>query len=298
MTELSFSKQAKLETLENLKYPKCDCCKQNFIKGYFYDVVKESDFTDVKIQPDIVKSAKFAKKILSDMDVDSYIVTKEKQTNKQVATMYITEEESIKKLIQMQKSRFVCDKCAMYFETGLFIKNGTVSDPNKEYQLEFVMSDEDKAARLLAMFYKTGFVFKMSQRRKDFVVYTRNSEVIEDFLATIGAQTTCLEIMSCKVVKDIRNKVNRITNCETANIAKSSKASIDHINAINYLKDNGKFELLSDDLKYIANLKLENPELSLSELANITNPKITKSSLNRRLKKLMDMANTEEKNEQ
>lgn len=298
MAELSFSKQAKLEALENLKYPKDDCCKHNFIKGYFYDIIKYDDFSDIKIQPDVVKSTKMAKKILADMDIDSYVVTKEKATSKQVATMYITEDESIEKLEQIQKSKFICDKCMMYFATGLFIKNGFVSDPNKEYQLEFVLSDENKAAKLLALFYRQGFVFKITQRRKGFVVYTRNSEVIEDFLATIGAQTTCLEIMSCKVVKDIRNKVNRITNCETANIAKSTKASKDHIDAINYLMDSGKFELLSDDLKYIANLKLENPELSLSELAEITQPPMTKSSLNRRLKKLMDMAKTEEKNEQ
>ena len=123
-------------------------------------------------------------------------------------------------------------------------------------------------------------------------------DYIEDFLATIGAQSTCLEIMSNKVVKDIRNRVNRIRNCETANIAKAAKATSEHIEAIEKLKANGKFEFLSEDLKYIAELKLENPELSLSELAAITNPPMTKSSLNRRLKKLCDMANQEETNEQ
>ena len=294
--ELSFSKQAKLETLDNFKYPKSDCCKQNFLKGYFYDV-KFDDFTDVSVQPDIIKSTKIAKKMLSDFEIDSYVVTKEKNENKQTATIYITEEESIEKLKKMQKARTQCDKCAKAFFVGAFIKNGTVSDPQKEYQLEFVISDEDKAAKLLANLYRNGFVFKISQRRKSFVVYTRNSETIEDFLATIGAQSTCLEVMSSKVVKDIRNKINRITNCETANIAKSTKASQEHINAINILIDSGKMEFLSEDLKSVAEMKLENPELSLAELAEQFDPPLTKSSLNRRLKKLCDLAKTEETNE-
>ncbi|MBQ6896753.1 MAG: DNA-binding protein WhiA [Oscillospiraceae bacterium] len=295
--ELSFSKQAKLETLDNFKYPKTECCKQNFIKGYFYDV-RLDDFTDIAVQPDIIKSTKITKKLLADFDIDSYVVTKEKTENKQIATIYITEEESIEKLRRMQKVRVQCDRCAKAFFVGVFIKNGTVSDPSKEYQLEFVLSDEDRAAKLLATLYRNGFVFKISQRRKSFVVYTRNSETIEDFLATIGAQSTCLEIMSNKVVKDIRNKINRITNCETANIAKSTKASSEHINAINQLMESGKMEFLSDDLKAVADMKLENPELSLAELAALFDPPLTKSSLNRRLKKLCEMAKTEENNEQ
>ena len=295
--ELSFSKQAKLETLDNFKYPKTECCKQNFLKGYFYDV-KFDDFTDIVVHPDIIKSTKITKKFLADFEIDSYVVTKEKSENKQTATIYITEEESIEKLQKMQKARTQCDKCAKAFFVGAFIKNGTVSDPAKEYQLEFVISDEDKAAKLLATLYRNGFIFKISQRRKSFVVYTRNSETIEDFLATIGAQSTCLEVMSNKVVKDIRNKVNRLTNCETANIAKTTKASTEHINAINQLIESGKMEFLSDDLKAVADMKLENPELSLAELAQLFDPPITKSSLNRRLKKLCDMAKQEENNEQ
>ena len=130
------------------------------------------------------------------------------------------------------------------------------------------------------------------------MVYTRNSETIEDFLATIGAQSTCLEIMSNKVVKDIRNRVNRIRNCETANIAKAAKATTEHIEAIEKLMASGKYEFLNDDLKNVAELKMENPELSLSELAAMFDPPLTKSSLNRRLKKICDLAKAEEINEQ
>lgn len=294
--ELSFSKKAKLEALDNFKYPKNTCCKENFIRGFFFDDVKLDDLTDVVVQPDIVKSTKIVKKLLSDLEIDSYGVTKEKESGRQTAKIYITEQESVEKLKNIQRRRLMCDKCGVAFMTGLFIKNGTVSDPTKEYQLEFKISDEDKAAKLLAGFYRMGFEFKIVQRRKNFVVYTRNSETIEDFLATIGAQSTCLEIMSNKVVKDIRNKINRITNCETANIAKSSKASSEHLDAINLLIRNGNLELLSEDLQAVAYLKLDNPELSLSALAEISDPPLTKSSLNRRLKKLCELAKKEDDN--
>lgn len=294
--ELSFSKKAKLEALDNFKYPKNTCCKENFIRGFFFDDVKLGNLTDVVVQPDIVKSTKIVKKLLSDLEIDSYGVTKEKESGRQTAKIYITEQESVEKLKNIQRRRLMCDKCGVAFMTGLFIKNGTVSDPTKEYQLEFKISDEDKAAKLLAGFYRMGFEFKIVQRRKNFVVYTRNSETIEDFLATIGAQSTCLEIMSNKVVKDIRNKINRITNCETANIAKSSKASSEHLDAINLLIRNGNLELLSEDLQAVAYLKLDNPELSLSALAEIADPPLTKSSLNRRLKKLCELAKKEDDN--
>lgn len=294
--ELSFSKKAKLEALDNFKIPKQACCRENFIRGYFYDDVYGTDISEVIIQPDIIKSTKTVKKLLTDMEIDSYVVTKEKAENKQTSTIYITEQESVDKLVVLQRKRFVCDRCSVAFMTGLFIKNGSVSDPTKEYQLEFTLADEDKAAKLLAMFYRIGFVFKITQRRKKFVVYTRNSENIEDFLATIGAQSTCLEIMSNKVVKDIRNKVNRITNCETANIAKSSKASQEHLAAINHLIQAGNLELLSEDLQNVAYLKLDNPELTLAELAQKADPPLTKSSLNRRLKKLCELAKPEENN--
>ena len=72
--ELSFSKKAKLETLDNLKYPKSDCCKQNFLRGYFYDDVKQGDFTQLVVQPDIIKSTKIVKKLLNDLEFDSYVV--------------------------------------------------------------------------------------------------------------------------------------------------------------------------------------------------------------------------------
>ncbi len=295
--ELSFSKKAKLETLDNFKYPKTYCCKQSFLCGFFYDDVKQDDFTYISVQPDIIKSTKIVKKLLFDIDIDSYVVTKETSANKHISAIHITEEENVLRIKEMHKAKFLCDKCAVYFMQGLFIKNGFLTDPAKEYQLEFTISDENDAARLLAALYRKGFVFKLSQRRNLFVVYTRNSETIEDFLATIGAQNTCLEIMSNKVVKDIRNRVNRIRNCESANIAKAAKATGQHITAINKLISNGKYDFLSDDLKYVAQIKMDNPELSLSELAAITEPPMTKSSLNRRLKKLCDMANQEENNE-
>lgn len=288
--QLSFSKQAKLEALNNFKFSKNQCCNASLLRGYFFDEVFENTKRELVTQVDIVKSAKTVKKLLAFFNIDSYIVTKEKKDKKPTNFLYITEENSVESLLALQCNFSTCDKCTNFFLLGIFLSRGVLSDPKKEYQLEYVMRNEEKARQLIDYFEHLEFSFKMIKRRKDYIVYTKQSETVEDFLAMIGAQTMCLEIMSNKVVKDIRNKVNRITNCETANIAKAGRASSDHIIAIEKLVSINKFDTLDENLKYIANLKLENPELSLTELGEIANPPITKSSVNRRMQKLCILA--------
>ncbi|MEG1895599.1 MAG: DNA-binding protein WhiA, partial [Oscillospiraceae bacterium] len=253
--ELSFSKQAKLEALRNYKFSKNECCNISFLQGYFFSKDIDDTKTEIIIQSDVLKILATIKKMLALFEVDSYIVTKEKADKKPMNFLYITEENSLQSLLALQQKMDICEKCMQNFLLGIFISDGILSDPSKEYQLEFVLEKQAKARQLADCFESIGFNFKVVQRRNEFVVYTKQSETVEDFLATVGAQTMCLEIMSNKVVKDIRNKVNRITNCETANIAKASKASSEHLRAINKLVSCGKFDSLEDDLKLLSNLK-------------------------------------------
>lgn len=293
--ELSFSKQAKLEALNNYKFSKNKCCNQSFLQGYFFDENLDESTKELVLQIDILKSAKTVKKLLAMFEIDSYVVTKEKLDRKPTNFLYITEENSLESIIALQRGFIHCERCTSLFLLGIFISRGVLSDPTKEYQLEFIINSQEKAEQLIECFKGAGFNFKTTKRRNDFIVYTKQSETVEDFLATIGAQAMCLEIMSNKVVKDIRNKVNRLTNCETANIAKASKASSDHLIAIEMLVSQNKFDSLDDDLKYIANLKIENSELSLTELGNLAQPPMSKSSVNRRMQKLCQMAQKKDK---
>ena len=126
------------------------------------------------------------------------------------------------------------------------------------------------------------------------MIYFKQSEVIEDLLTTLGAPLAAMEIMSTKVEKEITNKVNRRLNCDQANLDKIVNAAQEQLRAIRSLEETGKLRSLDARLQETARLRLENPELSLSQLADIASPPVSKSSLHHRLKKLMEMAEEHE----
>lgn len=294
MTESSFSKSARTEALDNFKFSKNDCCNISFLSGYFFKENISESSEEIIISPDIPKSAKAVKKLLSRYEINAYVVDKEREGKKLVTKLYITEPEQVKSFYTLQCGKTDCSKCLQHFLTGVFVSDGILVNPEKEYHLEFSYKDNSQALILKNVLKTAGFEFKISKRKTGYVVYTKNSETIEDFLATVGAQLSCLDIMSGKVVKDIRNRMNRITNCDAANIAKSAAAGQKHLDAIGTLIADGRFETLPDELKEIALLKLENPELSMSELGEICNVPLTKSSVNRRMQKLCQLAQIKE----
>ncbi len=292
--ESTFSKSSRVEALDNFKFSKNDCCNISFLKGYFYrDNINEK--IDILIhKTDIPKTAKVIKKLLSKYNIESYVVDKEYESKNHVTKIYITETESVKSLYTLQVKKLCCDKCLQHFLIGVFISDGVLVNPSKEYHLEFSYRDGTLANKLLDIFNRAGFDFKISKRKSSSVVYTKNSETIEEFLVTVGAQNSCLELMEDKVVKDLRNHINRVTNCDAANIAKTINAGQKYIKAINKLIETELLYDLPDDLQELAQLKLENPELSLSDLGKMCSEPMTKSSVNRRLQKLCAVAQIEE----
>lgn len=184
--------------------------------------------------------------------------------------------------------------CMSAFLRGVFLVCGTVSDPSKQYRLEFVVKNNTLAVDLYSLLYRRGINPYMSARGKYVIVYIKKSEDIEDLLTAIDAPKFSLELIGVTVIKDIRNNENRKNNFETANIAKTSSAAVAQIGAINKLKKEGKLQLLPIELTNIAKLRLENPEASLSELLNLynsSNPKqLTRSGLNHRLSKLVELS--------
>jgi DNA-binding protein WhiA len=137
-----------------------------------------------------------------------------------------------------------------------------------------------------------------SQRSGRFIVYTKDSSLIEDLLVLMGAGTSSLEIMNAKIYKDIRNKVNRVTNFENANIDKMVKSAEADCEAINYLLEHIDPKDLSDELMAAATLRIENPDMSLSELCEVARPKVSRSGLYHRIKKLSTMAEEIKKREE
>lgn len=180
------------------------------------------------------------------------------------------------------------------FLRGVFVSCGSVTDPNKEYHLELVLPENDRTPALLDFIAEHGMSLKETARggarSKKTVLYAKESELIEDCLTYIGAANHSMEIMQVKIVKDFRNRVNRSVNCENANLDKTVAASNKSTADIEYIFSTMGADWLSPDLRETARLRVENPEMSLSELCGMFPEKISRSGLNHRLKQLSKLA--------
>lgn len=176
------------------------------------------------------------------------------------------------------------------FLRGVFVSCGSVTDPNKEYHLELVLPENERSAVLLDFITEHGMAVKATRRARRTVIYAKESELIEDFLTYIGAANHSLEIMQVKIVKDFRNRVNRSVNCESANLDKTVAASNRSVEDIEFIFSEMGADWLSPELRETARLRLENPEMSLSELCGLFPEPISRSGLNHRLKKLSKLA--------
>ena len=182
------------------------------------------------------------------------------------------------------------DCCRTAFMRGAFLAGGSVTDPEKRYHLELATSHQQASRELDVLLRESGYPPKSVSRNGSFVTYFKQSDQIEDFLTLIGAPVAAMNVMSAKMEKDLRNSVNRRLNCDSANLDKAVLAAQEQLEAIRRLRGTGRLETLGEKLKQTAALREAHPELSLSELAEIFDPPVTKSCLNHRLRKLMQMA--------
>jgi len=182
------------------------------------------------------------------------------------------------------------DCCRSAFLRGAFFAGGSITDPLKRYHLELSTSHLQVSRELAALLQEVGFPSKSVKRNGSFVTYFKQSEHIEDFLTLIGAPVAAMSVMTAKMEKDLRNSVNRRTNCDSANVDKAVDAAQGQLEAIRKLREAGRLPNLPDKLRETASLREENPELTLSELAEEFDPPVTKSCLNHRLRKLMELA--------
>ncbi|MBQ8503757.1 MAG: DNA-binding protein WhiA [Clostridia bacterium] len=177
--------------------------------------------------------------------------------------------------------------CDAAFLRGAFLSCGTASDPNKSYHIEFVVPFKTLSMDLLKMLTDYGLKAKHMVRRYVNVIYIKDSESIEDLLTIMGASNSSMEIMNIKIYKDIRNLTNRRNNFENANLLRTADAAFDQVSAIEFLKEKGVFVTLSDDLKQVARLRVENEEASLREIGEMCVPPMSRSAVNHRLKRLI-----------
>lgn len=176
------------------------------------------------------------------------------------------------------------------FTAGVFLAGGSVNDPEKEYHLEFTSPEEKIANELISLLGDVGVNAGITVRRGQYIVYIKGSESIEDTLTFINAQQCTLELMNVKIYKDVRNKANRITNCDNANINKVVKASMKQIEDIMLIAEKRGLDSLTDELREVAELRLESTGLSLQDIGESLNPPISRSGVNHRFKKLAKIA--------
>ena len=172
----------------------------------------------------------------------------------------------------------------------LFIEKGSLSDPERFYHMEFVCNSEEEADELIALIAEFGIEARPAVRNKHIIVYIKDSEAIFDMLNILGAHKSLMELENVRILKEMREDVQRKVNCETANINKTVSAAVRQIDDIIYIRDRIGFNSLPENLRAVAKLRLEKPDATLKELGELLSPPVSKSGVNHRLNKLSGIA--------
>lgn len=180
--------------------------------------------------------------------------------------------------------------CKRAFLRGAFLSAGSMSDPRKGYHLEFVCNREEQAEQLQQVIHKFDIEAKIVLRKKYYVVYLKEGSAIVDLLNVCEAPVSLMNLENTRILKEMRNSVNRRVNCETANISKTVNAAARQIEDIEYIREYYGFEKLSGALREMAEVRLENPDAPLKELGEYLTPTVGKSGVNHRLRKLSELA--------
>lgn len=180
--------------------------------------------------------------------------------------------------------------CRRSFLRGAFLCCGSMSDPQKGYHLEFVCSYREQAEQLREVIAQFDIEAKIVSRKKYFVVYLKEGAGIVDLLNVMEAHVALMELENLRIVKEMRNSINRRVNCEAANISKTVHASARQVEDIQYIKEHYGFSKLPDNLREMAEVRLEHPDAALKELGEYLNPPVGKSGVNHRLRKLSELA--------
>ena len=173
---------------------------------------------------------------------------------------------------------------------GIYLGSGSINNPEKKYHLEIGIEQKNNAEKIIEYLKEYSIKSNLIEKNNEYAIYIKDGEEISKFLALLGANKSVLKFEEIRVQREMNNKINRIVNCETANLNKTINASIEQIEAIKKLKANKQFEKIDEPLKEIAELRLENPNASLAELGKMLKKPVGKSGVNYRLKKIMEIA--------
>ena len=291
---MSFANEIKKELLEqNIKK---NCCKKAFLYGLLINAVRyethefEADYLSEEAAK---KTAELLHTFFS-VDAEIQTVTKPGKKYQRVCFYSPLLSKSFESLENDPESSvidiagFRCAACEQAFLRGVFIATAKLNDPQKSYLLDFSFNAENvpRASKIYRYLSLSGFVAKITNRANGTSLYFKSNTLISDVLYFAGAVKASFEYDNAVIEKEIRNNENRATNCVTRNIYKSVSASQKQVAAIRKLIKAHKFETLPEELKITATIRINNEEATLSELAALHDPPISKSGLNHRLEKI------------
>lgn len=221
------------------------------------------------------------------------VIVKDNEQAKRVleATKLLNKYNQIEENLSIANNVIIMQECCKRaFIRGAFLASGSISDPRKYYHFEIVCTTMDKARQLQEIIKFFEIDAKIVERKKYFVVYIKEGSGIVDILNVMEAHVSLMELENVRILKEMRNTVNRKVNCETANLKKTVSASVKQIEDITYIRDTIGLSGLSEGLEEVANLRLNNPDASLKELGSMLNPPVGKSGVNHRLRKICKIA--------
>ena len=279
---MSFSSELKEEISKSENLANKEAVKYELLGYLMSNNVSEED-KNIKFSTENEYNINRFSRLLSNMNINKYDISVQGNlfviTVKRGYLSNIVEDENL----NLEQIKWLIK--------GVYLGSGSVNNPEKKYHLEIGIKEKSNAQKIKEYLMEYDIKSNMIEKNNQYAIYLKDSEEISKFLALIGANKSVLKFEEIRVQREMNNKINRIVNCETANLNKTINASIEQIEAIKKLKLSKRFEQLDDSLKEIAELRLNNPNASLIELGKMLKQPVGKSGVNYRLKKIFEIAN-------
>lgn len=279
---MSFSSELKEEISKTENLANKEAVKYELI-GYLITSNISEEKNNIKFSTENEYNINRFARLLSNMGINKYDISM--QGNLFVITLKKSYIEGLpeEKDLSLEQIKWLIK--------GTYLGSGSINNPEKKYHLEIGFKEKKNAEEIKEYLKKYDIKSNVLEKNNQYSIYLKDSEEISKFLALIGANKSVLKFEEIRVQREMNNKINRIVNCETANLNKTINASIEQIEAIKKLKKSKKFEQLDEPLKEIAELRLKNPNANLVELGKMLKQPVGKSGVNYRLKKIMEIAN-------
>lgn len=295
---MSFSQEVKNEILRHrISKPCCNVAAAYAVACFG----KYFDDRGVVLQTENEGVALFAQKAYRRCGIQGEILSKERPTGA-VFEFSVKAPEEIQKMLELfchtgkeptlriRPENFKCQKCMQTFIATAFLCCGTMTDPEKSYNLEFLSTRHYLSQQLEAMLAEHDFHPHRALRKGANTIYIKAADHIEDLLTFMGAGGAAMRIMDQRLYNEMRNKTNRLSNCETANLGKSVQAAVQVQMAIERLEEAGALAALSEPLQQTAKMRMQYPDLPLAKLAQKMDPPVSKAGLSHRLKRIQEAA--------